>query len=340
MHHRITRRRFLHTASTGLALTALHPLSNAQTPTPKTRLVMVQNAQATDENGLGKPDSVAGMVHQAVCELTGNADKAQAWASLFKPADVVGLKVNLRGGAHLSTQPCVVNAIIDGLLAAGVAPNNIIVWDAWTKELKPAGFTQNDSAEGVRYLCTDHIRPSAGFGEDRSKIREAYSDQPVKVADKTVYFTRIMTDIITALINVPLIKDHVMAGVTCSMKNHYGSILTPKDLHGNSCDPYLAELNATPIIREKTRLILVDGLRALYNGGPRDNPQYHWNLSSVIAGADPVAVDSLAGRLLDEKRDEKDMRPVMPKAHYIETAAKLGLGANNPQKIDFKQIKT
>ena len=337
MHYRITRRRFLHTASTGLALAAVNPSAHAQTPNTKTRLVMVQNAQATDENGIGKPDTVAGMVHQAVCELTGNTDKAQAWASLFKPGDVVGLKINLRGGAHLSTQPCVVNAIVDGLVAAGVQPNNIIVWDAWTKELKPAGYTENVSAEGVRYFCTDHVRPSAGFAEDRSKIREAYSDQPVKVGDKTVYFTRIMTDMITALINVPMVKDHVMAGVTCSMKNHYGSILTPKDLHGHSCDPYLAELNAAPVIRDKTRLILVDGLRALYNGGPRDNPQYHWNLNSIIAGTDPVAVDSLAGRLLDEKRDEKDMRPVMTKAHYIDTAAKMGLGTNNPLEIDFRQ---
>jgi len=340
MHYRITRRRFLHTASTGLALATINPSAHAQTTNPKTRLVMVQNALATDENGIGKPDTAAGMVHQAVCELTGNSDKAAAWASLFKPTDVVGLKINLRGGAHLSTQPCVVNAIIDGLVAAGVQPNNIIVWDAWTKELKPAGFTQNVSTEGVRYLCTDHARSSAGFSEDRSKIREAYSDDPVKVADKTVYFTRIMTDLITALINVPMVKDHVIAGVTCAMKNHYGSILTPKDLHKNACDPYLAELNAAPAIREKTRLILVDGLRALYNGGPRDNPQYHWNLNSIIAGTDPVAVDSLAGRLLDEKRDEKDMRPVMPKAHYIDSAAKIGLGTNNPQEIDFKQIKT
>jgi uncharacterized protein (DUF362 family) len=338
MHYRITRRRFLHTASAGLALAAVAPSLHAQTPKAKTRLVMVQNAQATDENGLGKPDTVAAMVQQAVCELTGNGDNTQAWASLFKPTDVVGLKVNLRGGTHLSTQPCVVNAIIDGLTAAGVAPNNIIVWDAWTKELKPAGFMQNVSTEGVRYFCTDHAVPSAGMKEDRTKIREAYSDDPVKVHDKTVYFTRIMTDTITALVNVPMVKDHRIAGVTCAMKNHYGSILTPKDLHGNACDPYLAELSAAPVIRDKTRLILVDGLRALYNGGPRDNPQYHWNLNAVIAGTDPVAVDSLAGRLLDEKREEKEMDPVMPKAHYIQTAAGLGIGTNDPQEIDFRTV--
>lgn len=335
----LTRRGFLRAGSAGLALAALNGQAEAQTTAAKTRLVMVTDPASTDENGVGQADIVHEMVHRAVRELSGKESMAEAWGVFVKPEDVVGLKVNLRGGPHLSTQTCVVDAIVAGLTSAGVKPNNIIVWDAWTKELKPAGYTPNTSGEGVRYLCTDQMRPSAGFTEDRSKIREAYSDEAVAVADKSVYFTRIMTETITALINVPLVKDHVIAGVTCAMKNHYGSILTPKDLHGNACDPYLGALNAAPVVRDKTRLILVDGLRGLYNGGPRDNPQYHWNLNSIMAGSDPVAMDALAARILDEKRAEKDMQPVGPKAHYIESAAKAGLGTNNFDEIDFRQIK-
>jgi uncharacterized protein (DUF362 family) len=148
-----------------------------------------------------------------------------------------------------------------------------------------------------------------------------------------------MTDMITALINVPMVKDHRIAGITCAMKNHYGSIFVPDDLHKNQCDPYIAELNAAPVVREKTRLILVDGLRALFNGGPRDHEQYRWRLNTIIAGTDPVAIDTLAGKIIDEKRDDKDMPPQMPKAHYIQSAAKLGLGTNDLTQIDLKEIK-
>jgi len=325
MKHRITRRNFLATTSATLALYAAQ--SKAQTAASP--LIWVQKAAATDEYGVGKPETVARMVHTAVCELTGKPDTAQAWATLFKPEDTVGLKVNLRGGTHLSTQPCVVNAIVEGLEAAGVAPNNIIVWDAWTKELEPAGYTQNISGKGVRYFCNDYADPSAGRREDREKIRDAYGSEAVQVGDKTVYFSRIVTEMCTALINVPMVKDHNIAGVTCAMKNHYGSIHTPKHLHKNQCDPYLPELNNAPQIREKTRLILVDGLRALYNGGPRDNPQFHWNLNSIIAGNDPVAVDALALKIIDEKREERGKDSVASKAHYIKTAEKIGLGSTN-----------
>lgn len=325
MKHRITRRSFLATTSATLALSAAQ--SKAQTAASP--LVWVQHPGATDEHGVGKPETVANMVHTAVCELTGETDSARAWTTLVKPEDTVGLKVNLRGGPHLSTQPCVVNAIIEGLQAAGVAPNNIIVWDAWTKELKPAGYTRNTSDKGVRYFCNDFADPSAGRREDRDKIRGAYSSEGVKVGDKTIYFSRIITDMCTALINVPMIKDHVIAGVTCAMKNHYGSIYTPEILHKNQCDPYLGELNKAPEIREKTRLILVDGLRALYHGGPRDNPQFHWNPNSIIAGKDPVAMDALALNIIDEKREEKGKDPVAPKAHYIKAAEKTGLGSTD-----------
>ena len=73
------------------------------------------------------------------------------------------------------------------------------------------------------------------------------------------------------------------------MKNHYGSILNPSDLHGNECDPYLGALNAADLIKNKSRLILVDGLRGIYNGGPRDKPQWRWQPNCIMAGTDPVA---------------------------------------------------
>jgi hypothetical protein len=55
-----------------------------------------------------------------------------------------------------------------------------------------------------------------------------------------------------------LLKDHGRAGITASMKNHYGSVDKPGNLHGGQCNPYVAELNNIPEIRDKTRLIMKD----------------------------------------------------------------------------------
>jgi len=54
-----------------------------------------------------------------------------------------------------------------------------------------------------------------------------------------------------------VLKDHGTAGVTLSMKNHYGSVDNPGSLHGGQCDPYIPELNNVPDIKDKTRLIVL-----------------------------------------------------------------------------------
>jgi hypothetical protein len=114
--------------------------------------------------------------------------------------------------------------------------------------------------------------------------------------------------------------------------------MRPSDLHPNYCDPYLAELNATAPIKRKTRLLVVDGLRALYNGGPRDAPQWRWRPNCIMAGTDPVAVDSVALAIIEEKRREKGLDPIGKRAKYIATAAKSGLGTDDPARIDLREI--
>jgi len=305
-------------------------------------VAVVNHGQATDDDGAGRPEVVGSMVDRTMLAFTGKETVEEAWAGLVSADDVVGIKVNVRGGPRMSTQPCVVASIVAGLQAVGVKEQNILIWDAWNRELPPAGYAINESDQGIRCYGSDRGVHTTGtrLGRDelRKKVGEHYSDRPVKVADREVFFTRIIEEEITALINVPLIKDHRIAGLTCSMKNHYGSILNPSDLHGNACDPYLAALNATPPIRDKTRLILVDGLRGLYNGGPRDKPQWRFRPNCIVAGTDPVAIDSYALEVLERERKEKGMPPLGPRVRYLATAAEMGVGQINPEQIEFREV--
>jgi len=49
------------------------------------------------------------------------------------------------------------------------------------------------------------------------------------MGDSTVRLSRILTDDISILINVPIMKDHEITGVTGALKNHYGSVKMPSN---------------------------------------------------------------------------------------------------------------
>jgi hypothetical protein len=128
-----------------------------------------------------------------------------------------------------------------------------------------------------------------------------------------------------ALINVPALKEHGTSGFTSAMKNHYGTVSNPGQLHGNNCGPYIPALNALPVIRDKTRLIVGDFIRIC---------PYDWNRMSVenriAMSFDPVAHDIVARQVLVNRRaaDGQSAGYIEGRSHYIDTAVGQGLGAD------------
>ena len=64
---------------------------------------------------------------------------------------------------------------------------------------------------------------------------------------------------LTALINVGVLKDHNLSGVSVGLKNWYGAIHNPNKHHEDSCTPYIPLLAAFSLIRKKLRLTIIDG---------------------------------------------------------------------------------
>ena len=154
--------------------------------------------------------------------------------------------------------------------------------------------------------------------------------------------TKVLTQEITALINIPFMKDHMMSGITGALKNHYGSFHNPQACHGNHCDPFLADLNAIPVIRDKTRLIILDALQPFADGGPPLSKRNTvWDHHSLLVSRDPVAVDYMAWKIIDEKRKELGI-PSLAEAGrepaWIATAASKGLGVNDPNKMEIIKL--
>jgi len=261
------------------------------------------------------------IVDTGIMRYTGQNTVASAWASILpslSPKDIVTIKVNCINSA-LSTHPELVDAIVTGLISAGVIENNIIIWDRTNHELANAGYRYNTGEAGVRCFGTNE----RGWGYDKQ----------VRLSNQNVRLSKILMNT-THLINAPVLKDHGTSGITLSMKNHYGSVDNPGALHGGQCDPYIAQLNDVPEIKEKTRIIVLDALLGIFRGGPIAPPQFAYN--SVIFGQDPVALDYIGWTILRDERLKNGQGFPLP-AH-ITTANKLGLGTNDPNNIIVEKV--
>jgi uncharacterized protein (DUF362 family) len=100
----------------------------------------------------------------------------------------------------------------------------------------------------------------------------------------------------------------------------------------------LAEIYGNPLIAKKVVLNLMDGLMAQYAGGPQPQPNYAVHNGTLYASKDPVALDAIALKLLEEWRKRGSLRPVGPVAAYIDVANDLGLGNSAPNRIEVRNI--
>ena len=98
------------------------------------------------------------MVDRLILAVTRQPDIAKAWSSLVAPNDKIGIKISAAGGELFTTHRDVVNAIVNGLVAAGHPRESIIVWDRELGGIKDAGYRPN--AEGYRLLS---IPPRDGY---------------------------------------------------------------------------------------------------------------------------------------------------------------------------------
>jgi uncharacterized protein (DUF362 family) len=145
------------------------------------------------------------------------------------------------------------------------------------------------------------------------------------------------------VIGVPILKDHIMSGVTFAMKNMYGVVERPQELHGGGCNPGVADLNCIPVVREKVRFTIGDAMTSVYNGGPSFHPERLWYPNALIVGEDRVAIDQVAWQMIERKRAEAGMKTLEETGRpprYIATAADgaHALGTNDLNKIHLMEV--
>ena len=324
------------------------------------RVVAVRNPSSI-VGGRFQDQPIRQMIRKGMAELTGTDGGPGAWRQFFEPGDVVGIKVNPVGQPHVISSPETVRAIIAGLNSAGVRNRDIIVYDRYRLQFLHAGFDKW-LPEGVRtsYAVDDYdpIQQSIeGYDPDH------YLDMPLTLAGydagnlaaRRSYVAKVVTREINKLINLPVLKDHQSAGVTLALKNlSHGSVNNVSRSHGtttaNACGVFIPAVVSLPVIRNKAVLHILDGVKALYHGGPGANPQFVWEHQTIYFATDPVALDRIGWKAIDEKRlsvgmpalaaDKPDQFSTFlhRQPEHIELAGAMGLGEWDEKKIDLRRI--
>ena len=249
------------------------------------------------------------------------------WRQLFGPTDVVAIKINGLASGHLSPHKELIWEIVAGLRRADIAPGQIIIWDRTTRELQRCGFETQTGNDAVRIYGTDALR-GGGYAEEFEHSGSVGS-----------LLSRILTDYATALINVGVLKDHDLAGISAGMKNLYGVIHNPNRYHDRACDPYVAEVLALPSVRRTLRLTVIDAIMGQAEGGPAYAPEWTWPANRILVTTDPVAGDALAADWIARERARRG-RPSLREAErhpaWIATAAALGLG--RAEDLDVREV--
>ena len=324
----ITRRDFLKRTLTGiggimLAESLGSNIGLTQAADMSSKVVIARHHEATDGVRVINAAIVQDMMDESIKRFTCKPSVADAWGSIltdFKEEHLIAIKVNTITPTH-KTNPEVVDAIVTGLTAAGAPENNIIIYDRTKHELTACGYKYNAGNVGVRCFGTDE----KGWGYDW--------DNPVDILGQK----RALSSIVTRcnhLINVPVLRVHLNPyGVTLSFKNHYGSVDSPRSLHANFA-MVCAALNNQEDIKGKTRLVVIDALFGCWGRNPAAGTFLRdFAYNGLIMSKDPVATDYIGTEILNEERTKHNQPP--RNVPLLEKAAQIGLGTNEPEKIEL-----
>ena len=144
---------------------------------------------------------------------------------------------------------------------------------------------------------------------------------------KSTKTMRILNEVDT-LINLPVAKNHSATFVSLGIKGNLGLVYDRMAFH-NSSDFMKSLADLATVI--KADLSIVDAVRALTTRGPQ-GPGRVVKLDTIVAGADPVAVDAYATELTPwNNRAAKGANIA-----HLKFAHEMGLGEIDTEKLNIK----
>ena len=306
------------------------------------------------------------MMARGMCALTGTRSAADAWKQFFTPADVVGIKVNCGGHPYCVSDHDVVAETIRRLMEVGVSATQIYIYERFQSQLDEVNYAPR-VPEGVHIAAAERAnRYADNSGYDPATYLDAdlFGEE-----DTRSNLMRLVVERLTKIINIPNMKDHGATGATGCLKNiAYGSFSNVARTHqrGRSHTlSFVGTLASIEPLRSRTVLQIMDGLRAVWHGGPfARTTRYVFYPKRILFGTDPVAIDRLLLDVIDDKRKaegaisiwdrnpaslrvddtrardaDPDVNIIIREPGHVEFASGLGLGVYDKARIRVQEIQ-
>lgn len=331
-----------------LLVRAAEPVFLPASPLARARVVVVEDPRSVVSFN-PVPEVVEQMVSRGLCALTGRDTPAEAWRTLIRMEDTVGIKVFSAPGRTSGTRPVVVAALVKALLAAGLPPRQIVIWDKRLADLRYAGYVDLAAQLGVEVASSaEEGYDSASFYESSLLGNLVWGDfefgQKGENLGRKSYVSRLLTQRLSKIINVSPLLNHNLA---CVSGNLYSLALGSVD---NTIrfeavpDPAaqlseaVPELYAMRAIGDRVVLNVVDALICQYRGTDRMLLHYSTMLHQLRFSTDPVALDVLSVHELERQRQRAGIPPIKINWQMYTNAALLELGISDPRLIDVIKL--
>jgi hypothetical protein len=317
------------------------------------RVVEVKNPGMI-RNGTKDREAIKAAMDLGIKTLTGATDAVEGWKHFFEPGDVVGVKVVPNGQPHAHSSYEIVLEVIEKLKACGVKAGDIFVYDRYREEFLEAGYHKILPAD-VRWGGLDpegnqfkldfpshRSDPLVGFDHDAFVWMDLvpYGDDPKDESKYRSHLGRLVTKTLNKIVAIPVMKDHGSAGVTGALKNmSHGTVNNVARSHSNTftnvCNQFIPQMVSHPIIRERFVLQIMDGIRAVFQGGPfGPNVKWTWENNAILFSTDPVALDHIEWDRVDAQRVKNNLPPVAAAGKAaLDPLKREGFDVRQPQHI-------
>jgi hypothetical protein len=229
----------------------------------------------------------------------------------------------------------VVRDMLDGAISRLTGKKDAV--EGWRTLIKPADIV------GIKTNVWSPIGTTKAVEQSlKARVMNAgVSERNIAISDRTVRDDPVFKKA-TALINARPMRSHHWSGVGSLIKNYIMFVPDPYNYHDDSC-ARLGEIWTYPIVKGKTRLnVLVMFTPQFHNVGPHGfSPKHVWKYYGLLAGFDPVAVDTIGVKIIQGMRNEYfgEERPLTPPPHHIQRAdSDYHLGTAELSKINLIKI--
>jgi uncharacterized protein (DUF362 family) len=275
-------------------------------------------AQGTSAAG-ALPDVVGVRNGEPIAMFRKGIDALGGMQAFVKPGQKVIIKPNISfdSGAEraANTNPDLVGEIVRQAKAAGAS--EVAVFDhtlnEWKSSYKNSGIADAVEKAGGKMLYANDEKLYQKFSRPAAKkLKETAIFKPLLEAD--------------VFINVPVLKNHGGAKMSCAIKNLMGVVWDRRSWHGNDLNQSIAEV----LYYTKPTLNIVDAYRVMLANGPRGVSTDDVSLKKyLLISKDIVAADTAACGIIGYPLDS---------VPYIGIARDLGFGRTDLAKLNVLRL--